>query len=190
MEEASLYGILDFLRETEALKNTLRSSNTSNGRNESTAEHTWRLCLMVMLFEQDYADIDMLKLLKICIIHDLGEAITGDIAAVDQVAGEDKSADERQAMKTLVRPLPQHLQTELLALWDEYEDATSKEAKLAKAFDKLETVLQHTQGNNAPDFDYGFNLLYGKQHTDGDSLTARLRAIIDKDTARLAGEYN
>lgn len=190
MKEAELAGILDFLRGAEQLKNTLRPSRTSNGRHESTAEHTWRLCLMVLLFAGQYPDVDTLKLLKICIIHDLGEAISGDIAAIDQVKGMDKSIEERKDLQTLIRPLPQPLQDEILMLWDEYESATSKEARLAKAFDKLETVLQHTQGKNAPDFDYGFNLTYGKQYTDHDELTSRLRTMIDRDTARLAEENN
>lgn len=190
MKETELAGILDFLRGAEQLKNTLRSSRTSNGRHESTAEHTWRLCLMVLLFAGQYPDVDTLKLLKICIIHDLGEAISGDIAAIDQVEGMDKSIEERKDLQTLIRPLPQPLQDEILMLWDEYESATSKEARLAKAFDKLETLLQHTQGKNAPDFDYGFNLTYGKKYTDHDELTSRLRTMIDRDTARLAEENN
>ncbi len=186
MTETELAGILDFLRGAEQLKNTLRSSRTSNGRHESTAEHTWRLCLMVLLFADQYPDMDTLKLLKICIIHDLGEAISGDIAAIDQVEGMDKSIEERKDLQPLIRPLPQPLQDEILMLWDEYESATSKEARLAKAFDKLETVLQHTQGKNAPDFNYGFNLAYGKQYTGHDPLTARIRSMVDQDTERLA----
>lgn len=87
MNESEIESILDFLRNAEQLKNTLRSAYTSNGRHESAAEHTWRLCLMVLLFEKEYAEIDVLRLIKMCIIHDLGEAINGDIAAIDQVEG-------------------------------------------------------------------------------------------------------
>jgi len=78
------------------------------------------------------------------------------------------------------------LQNEILALWDEYENASSKEALLAKVFDKLETLLQHTQGKNPKDFNYGFNLTYGKKYTDYDQSTSKLRALIDEDTKRLA----
>ena len=186
MKQAELAGILAFLNGAEQLKQTLRSAHTSNGRQESTAEHTWRLCLMVMLFEKQFSDIDMLKLLKMCIIHDLGEAISGDIAAVDQIEGCDKGAQERIDLLELMAPLPQDLQDEILLLWDEYEHASSPEAMMAKAFDKLETMLQHTQGMNPPDFDYGFNLNYGKRYTDNTPLTAQIRTLIDIDTARLA----
>lgn len=190
MREVELEGILEFLRGAEQLKNTLRSSRTSNGRHESTAEHTWRLCLMILLFDKQYPDLDILKLIKICVIHDLGEAINGDIAAVDQIDGVDKGAEERQDLELLIRPLPSSLREEILSLWDEYENASSKEALLAKAFDKIETILQHTQGNNPPGFDYGFNLSYGKKYTDYDDLTAKLRALIDKDTKLLAEGNN
>lgn len=93
-------------------------------------------------------------------------------------------------MELLIRPLPSSLREEILSLWDEYENASSKEALLAKAFDKIETILQHTQGDNPPDFDYGFNLNYGKKYTDYDDLTAKLRALIDKDTKLLAEGNN
>ncbi|GAL04015.1 HMP-PP hydrolase (pyridoxal phosphatase) Cof [Photobacterium aphoticum] len=132
MKQAELAGILAFLNGAEQLKQTLRSAHTSNGRQESTAEHTWRLCLMVMLFEKQFSDIDMLKLLKMCIIHDLGEAISGDIAAVDQIEGHDKGAQERTDLLQLMAPLPQDLQDEILLLWDEYEHASSPEAMMQK----------------------------------------------------------
>ncbi|WP_343561218.1 HD domain-containing protein [Kiloniella sp. b19] len=180
--------VLDFLRAAEQLKNTLRSSKTSSGRQESTAEHTWRLCLMVLLLEADYPEMDMLRLLKICIVHDLGEAVGGDIAAVDQVEGVNKAVQERRDFMSLLKPLPGELQKELLELWDEYEAAVSPEARLAKALDKMETLLQHTQGQNAEDFDYGFNLSYGRNYTDLDHVTAGFRTLLDRETRRLAQE--
>lgn len=186
MSHNDLPSILDFLRATEPLKDTLRSAHTSTGRKESTAEHTWRLCLMALLFEDQYPELDILKLIKICIIHDLGETISGDIAAVDQVAGTDKSYEERKDLQQLVAPLPNNLQDKILNLWDDYDKAASPEAQLAKALDKLETILQHTQGKNPPDFDYSFNLDYGRKYTDLDAMTKKLRSIIDQDTARLA----
>lgn len=190
MKNIEIEGVLEFLRGAEQLKNTLRTARTSNGRHESTAEHTWRLCLMVMMFSEQYPHIDSLKLIKMCIIHDLGEAIGGDIAAIDQVEGSNKGEQERQDLITLIAPLPDNLQQDILVLWDEYENVSSEEAKLAKALDKIETLLQHTQGQNPDNFDYGFNLSYGRKYTDNDELTASVRAIIDKDTESLASANN
>ena len=186
MTPATLNGILTFLKQAEALKHTLRSGFLSDGRAESTAEHSWRLCLMAMLVAQDYPDMDALKLIKICLVHDLGEAIGGDIPATQQVAGHNKSADERADLLTLTALLPEAMRAEIVALWDEYEAAVTPEAKLAKALDKIETCLQHTQGKNPADFDYGFNLGYGQRYTQLDETTRALRAAIDADTERLA----
>jgi putative hydrolase of HD superfamily len=86
--------------------------------------------------------------------------------------------------------LPEDLKVEILELWDEYERVSSDEALLAKEFDKLETVLQHTQGNNPEDFDYLFNLSYGKQYTDYDETTSKIRELIDKETKKLAERNN
>lgn len=181
-----MHQMLDFLRGAERLKDTLRSGYTTQGRPESTAEHTWRLCLMAMLFAGEYPEIDAHRVLKMCVIHDLGEALHGDIPAIHQDPTVDKAIEERSHLLELLAPLPTHKQSELLALWDEYNAAATPEARLAKALDKLETVLQHTQGRNPPDFDYAFNLGYARQYTDYDAFTRRLRAIIDADTQRLA----
>jgi putative hydrolase of HD superfamily len=184
--DAKIRQMLDFLRAAEQLKNTLRSGYTSQGRPESTAEHTWRLCLMVMLFEDEYPAIDHHRVLKLCVIHDLGEALHGDIPAIHQDPTIDKAIEERKHFVALLAPLPADKQGELLALWDEYHAASTPEARLAKAFDKLETVLQHTQGRNPDDFDYAFNLDYARPYTDYDVLTRSLRALIDADTQQLA----
>lgn len=186
MNDNDLFSVLSFLKSAEPLKNTLRSAHTSTGRTESTADHTWRLCLMALIFEDQYQHLDILKLIKLCIIHDLGETIGGDIPAVDQISGMKKSFQERRDMETLVSSLPAALKENILNLWDEYNDVDSEEAQLAKAFDKLETLLQHTQGQNPPNFDYSFNLSYGKQYTNYDELTKKMRFFIDIDTERLA----
>jgi putative hydrolase of HD superfamily len=147
------------------------------------AEHTWRLCLMAMVLAPSFPDVNFERLVKICIIHDLGEAIGGDIPAPEQVKrGGAKSGDERRDLIALLAPLPEALRTEITGLWDEYEAATSAEARLAKGLDKLETILQHTQGANPVDFDYRFNLGYGRQYTADHPVLAELRRILDDET--------
>lgn len=178
-----LTGILDFLRAAESLKTATRSGWTTTGQPESVAEHTWRLCLMALVLRPAFPDIDFAKLVKICIVHDLGEAIGGDIPAPEQARrGGSKSSDERHDLVSLLEPLPQAQQSEILELWDEYEAASSPEARLAKGLDKLETILQHTQGRNPPDFDYRFNLGYGRQHTNHHPVLTQLRQMLDDAT--------
>ena len=104
MTQHELQGCLAFIQQAEKLKNTLRSSHTSTGRSESTAEHTWRLCLMAMVFEAEFKGIDFAKLLKLCLVHDLGEAIGGDIPAVAGAAAGGKTARERDDLLALLEP--------------------------------------------------------------------------------------
>ena len=189
---SELTGILDFLRAAEKLKTNTRSAYTSAGEVESVAEHTWRLCLMALVLAPEYPQLDFARLIRICIIHDLGEAVGGDVPAPEQArraaAGEatGKGEMERRDLLTLLEPLPERLRSEITALWDEYDAASTPEARLAKALDKLETILQHNQGTNPPGFDYRFNLGYGRAHTAGDRVIERIRAILDQETERRA----
>lgn len=182
--------ILQFLCEAERLKNVYRTSWTSGGQRESTAAHTWRLCLIALVLERSFPNIDIGRLLKICIVHDLGEAIGGDIPAIYQQSSAPKAGQERKDLLVLLEPLPDIIKHEIVALWDEYEAAVSAEARIAKALDKIETLLQHNQGANPPDFDYAFNLEYGRKFTDAVPLAAQLRAIIDAETKQKAAQAN
>lgn len=189
---ASLDGVLEFLRATERLKVVTRSAYTSAGDPESVAEHSWRLCLMALVLRDEFPEVDLGKLLAMCVVHDLGEAIGGDVPAPEQARrraldpGATKAAQEREDLLTLLAPLPASVRQTITSLWDEYEAATSPEARVAKALDKLETILQHTQGDNPPDFDYRFNLGYGRAFTDGHPAIVRLRGVLDRETERLA----
>jgi putative hydrolase of HD superfamily len=186
MSGDDLDGILAFLRSAERLKTVARSGWTSAGEPESVAEHTWRLGLMAMLLYGRDPGVDLARLLRMCLIHDLGEAIRGDLPAPAQAGAGAKSAEERADLVELTAPLPAALRAEIVALWDEYEAAESREALLAKGLDKLETILQHTQGRNPADFDYGFNLGYGRRYTEADPLLAALRDRLDQATRRRA----
>jgi putative hydrolase of HD superfamily len=193
---AQLDGILEFLRATERLKVVTRSDYTSEGKQETVAEHSWRLCLMALVLRDEFPDVDLGKLLAMCVVHDLGEAIGGDVPAPEQARrraadpGATKAAQEREDLLTLLAPLPELLRETITALWDEYEAAISPEARAAKALDKLETILQHTQGDNPPDFDYRFNLGYGRAFTAGHPAIVRLREVLDRETERLAERHD
>ncbi len=182
MEATRLRGIIDFIQAVEKLKDTLRSAVTSKGRAKSVAEHSWRLCLLVMMFGRELAGCDHHRLLKLCLVHDLGEAISGDVPAIHQNADDNRVERERADLIELCSPLPKDLRQESLALWDEYNAAATQEAILAKGFDKLETMLQHVIGRNAPDFDYQFNLAYGSEQTSRHPLLAQIRTLVDDAT--------
>ncbi|MBI3791910.1 MAG: HD domain-containing protein [Gemmatimonadetes bacterium] len=182
MTPAELDGTLAFLRAAEALKSTTRSAWTASGTPESTAAHTWRLCLMAMVLADALPGVDQARVLRMLVVHDLAEAVSGDIPAPAQVGAPPKGDRERHELTALVAPLPPGPRQEILALWEEYEAAATREAQVAKALDKLETILQHVQGANPPDFDYAFNLGYGVAHTDRVPELKALRAVLDAAT--------
>ncbi|UQZ91278.1 phosphohydrolase [Deltaproteobacteria bacterium Smac51] len=188
MDITQLNDSLIFIQRAENLKNTLRYAYTSTGRPESTAEHTWRLCLLIMVFSKYFEGADLSKLLRLAVIHDLGEAVCGDVPAIVQSEGDDKSLVERRGMCDLCDGLPEAVRSEFMALWDEYEGASTLEARLVKGLDKLETIMQHNQGANPPGFDYNFNLTYGLEYTSAHPLLNRIRELVDKETrAKAAG---
>ena len=185
MTEDEIEGTLAFLAMAERLKDTLRTGHTTAGRSESTAEHSWRLCLMALVLGDQLGGVDTGRLLRICVVHDLAEALTGDIPA--PAARGDKSAAEREALATLTAPLPAPARDAIIALWEEYETGSTREGRIAKGLDKLETILQHTQGANPPSLDLAYNLDYGRAATNADPLLAAIRAKLDARTrARLA----
>ena len=132
-----LEGVLTFLRAAERLKTQTRSGWTSTGQAESVAEHTWRLCLMAMLLYGHAPGIDLGRLLRMCLIHDLGEAIGGDVPAPAQQPGASKAGQERADLLELTASLPPALRQEILELWDEYERAGEAPAEPAETDAKL-----------------------------------------------------
>lgn len=182
LQQDRLRGLLAFLQAAEQLKDTLRSGATRNGRSESTAEHSWRLALMILVFERNLPGIDVPRLLKLCLIHDLGEAISGDVPAPSQTPDDNRQLRERLDFQALCTPLPGDVAQELLLLWDEYAEAKTHEARLAKAFDKLETMLQHLLMPKGDVIFYDFNLSYGRDRTDYCPLTRQIRDLVDAET--------
>src|SRR3954465_12834404 len=143
MDAARLEGMMEFLQSASALKDTLRTGRTASGRQESSADHSWRLCLLAMLLADDLEGVDLVRLLQLCLVHDLAEAITGDVPAPLQVAADGRKEREREALRTLCTPLPKELRRRILALCAEYDSGCSPESVMAKGLDKIETMLQH-----------------------------------------------
>jgi putative hydrolase of HD superfamily len=187
MTESEIDGTIAFLALIERLKDTLRNGRTSTGRVESTAEHTWRVAMMAMLLAPALG-VEPGRLVKIVLVHDLAEAFTGDLPAPAPRAPGVKEAREREALATLTLTLPSAQRAEIFTLWEEYETGSTPEGRIAKGLDKLETILQHAQGVNPPDFDLGFNLGYGRKDTDAHPLLAAFRARLDSATRARLGE--
>lgn len=184
IDPGRLEGMIEFLQSASALKGTLRTGRTASGRRESSADHSWRLCLLAMLLADDLEGVDLVRLLQLCVVHDLAEAIAGDVPAPRQAAGDGRKEREREALRQLCAPLPKELRQRIEALCAEYEAGCSPESLIAKGLDKIETMLQHLVGANPPGFDYGFNLTYGRQVTDRHPVLRQLRSSLDAKMQR------
>lgn len=180
MDETEARARLDFLEKAEALKDTLRSGFTGAGRREDTASHSWRLCLWLVTFADAFEGLDLARALSMAVVHDLPEAVVGDTPATEERA--DKQEVERAGLAELSAALTPERRAALRALWEEYEAGESLEARVVKGLDKLETILQHTQGANPPGFDHSFNLHYGRAQTDAHPILALLRELVDERT--------
>lgn len=136
---------LDFLMELDALKRVLRMTAVSGGRRrENSAEHSWHLAVMApVLAEHAEAPVDLLRVVKMALVHDVVEIDAGDTFAFDRAAHRDKETRERAAAERIFGLLPADQATELRALWDEFEARRTPEARFANALDRLAGVLQN-----------------------------------------------
>jgi putative hydrolase of HD superfamily len=137
--------LLRFIAIAERLKRELRHSWLADGRRESVAEHTWMMSLLAILFARRLAvPVDLEKTLKMVIVHDLVEAVCGDVPSFENSERmQHKAANERMAMQRLRLNLPEDLGAAIAELWDEFEARETPEARFAGALDKLEVQLQH-----------------------------------------------
>lgn len=180
--DTELEKITAFIDETEKLKSVVRTAWTSTGRRESTAEHSWRLALLAGLLTDYFPETDPAKVMMMCLIHDIGELYGGDVSAALRPDPDEKHETEARAASAVFSLLPEAQARRLAELWNEYCSAASPEARLVKALDKAETILQHNRGKNPPDFDYAFNLEYGREYFEDGGLLEQLRAMLDAET--------
>ncbi|PTX18842.1 putative hydrolase of HD superfamily [Pontibacter mucosus] len=181
--------VLEVLTLAEKLKYELRHSWLSNGRQESVAEHTWRMSLMVVLLEP-YLDqeIDVARTLKMVIVHDLVEAEAGDIPAfeVKTLALEElKRQKELRAIENLREALGHGLGQHVYELWHEFEDKLTYEARVANALDKLELRLQHNHAALDTWLEVEQEAVFRlDNHTWFDSCLDQLRELIEEQAVQ------
>lgn len=172
---------IEFLNVIEKLKCNTRHSWTSSGRHESVAEHSWRLAVMAMLCADEYPDLDMNKVIKMCLIHDFGEALTGDIPAF--LKTDENEKDEEIAVENLLALLPENTKNELSELFEEMKSLNTDEAKLYKSLDNLEGLISHNEADISTWLprEYEENLTYGQKNTQWSEWTKQLREEVKQD---------
>ena len=134
---------LDILHVCERLKDTKRHCTTSKGRVESVAEHSWRISLMAYLLKYEFPEVDINKVVSMCLIHDLGECFTGDIPTFIKTDLDRVTEDD--LLFEWVSSLPKEISKDMKSLYEEMNEQKTLEAKIYKSLDKLEALIQHNE---------------------------------------------
>jgi putative hydrolases of HD superfamily len=180
--------ILNFLALSERLKCELRHSWLSNGRQESVAEHSWQMALMALLIHRHLAQpVDIETTLKMVLIHDLVEAVAGDVPYFD--TGERKQLKakrEQEAIETIRAALDPATGQEIYDLWQAYEAKATAEARFATALDHLEVQIQHNLADFATWEPIEYDLVYTKMDVPcaGDPFLTALCAAVKAQAER------
>ena len=170
------------------LKDTTRHCYTEKGRHESVAEHCWMAALMAFFLQDEFPEADMDKVIRMCLIHDLGEAFTGDIPTFEKT--EENERTEEQLLREWVAALPKVCRDEMTALYDEMERRESLESRIYKAIDNLEAVIQHNLSDLSTWIprEYELNKTYGDDKVAFSPYLTALREEVRQDTLRKIGE--
>ena len=174
--------LLDIMNLAERLKDTTRHCYTKNGRKESVGEHCWMASLMAFFLRDEFPEADMDKVMKMIIIHDLGEAFTGDIPTFDKTDANEKT--EEELLYGWVRSLPEPYAQEMLSLYEEMAERKTLEAKIYKAIDGMEAVIQHNISDISTWIprEYELNVTYADDKVAFSDYLKELREEIRKDT--------
>ena len=173
---------MELLDRAEKLKNNTRHSWTSSGRHESVAEHSWRLAFMAYFMKDEFPDVDINKVILMCMMHDFGEAFTGDIPAFDKTSDDENT--EENVIKEWIDSLPEPYSAELAELFAEMKERKTTEAKLYKALDKMEAVIQHNEADISTwlPLEYDLQLTYGEKETAFSDATRNLKKRANEDS--------
>ena len=143
MNTTALGQQIAFICEIEKLKGVTRANKTLDGRNENSAEHSWHVALMALLLEEHaQSQLDMLKITRMLLIHDIVEIDAGDTWIFDEDQTS-KLETETRAANRLFTLLPANQQDQYLSLWHEFEDRITEEAKFAAVIDGIQPLLNH-----------------------------------------------
>ena len=174
--------LIDFLRVMERLKDAPRHCWTTGGRRESVAEHSWRVALMAMLMADEFPELDIDRVIRMCLVHDIGEAVTGDIPTFLKTDAD--RVVEGHEVEALIGGLPEPWPRQLGTLFDEMEALETPEAKLYKALDRMEAIQSHNESavETWLPLEYELNLTYGERDAAFSPYLAGLRAEMRRDT--------
>lgn len=174
--------LIEALAVAERLKDTTRHCYTTKGRQESVAEHSWMMTLMAFFMKNEFPEADINKIIQMCIIHDLGECFTGDIPTF--VKTKEHEETEERLLNDWIKSLPETTRNEMINLYKEMEERQTLEAKIYKAIDSLEALMQHNFSDISTwsENEYELNLTYADDRVNFSEYLSGLREEIRKDT--------
>ncbi len=172
---------LEIVKRAGKLKTNTRHCYTEEHRKESVADHSWRIALMAMLLsgQEEFADRDMNRVIRMCLIHDLGEAFTGDIPSFEKK--ETDSKREEDIFYKWIQSFPEPQKREWLSLLEEMKAMESKEAKTYKALDKLEAVISHDESDISSwlPLEYDLQLSYAQKNVAFSSYLSEVSEAVN-----------
>ena len=180
--------LIQNLAVAERLKDATRHCYTSGGRHESVAEHSWRMTLMAYWVSDEFPEANLEKLFKMCLIHDLGEAFTGDIPSFEKTQANEKQ--EAELLYEWTSSLPEPFASEMTALYHEMEERQTLEARIYKALDNLEALISHNESDLSTwiPLEYDLQMTYGNDKVIFSEYLTRLRDQVREDSKRKIAE--
>jgi len=158
---------IDFIKEIDKIKYIQRRTKLFNSdRRENDAEHSWHLAMMaIVLSEHSDYEIDLLKVIKMVLIHDIVEIDSGDTFIYDQNKNHENTEEELKSAQRIFGILPKEQAEEFIRIWTEFEEGKSNEAKFARTMDRLEPLLQNTSndGGTWKEFGVKYQTVYDKK---------------------------
>lgn len=167
MTSENLAKQIAFIKEIDKIKYIRRRTRLFNSdRNENDAEHSWHLAMMALVLS-DYSDaeVDLLKVIKMVLIHDIVEIDAGDTFIYDPNKNHENTEEELKSAQRIFGLLPEKQAAEFIEIWTEFEEGVSEEAKFARAMDRLEPLLQNTSngGGTWKEFGVRYQQVYDKK---------------------------
>ena len=174
--------LIDTLAVAGRLKDTTRHCYTPGGRHESVAEHSWRITLMAYWISDEFPEANLEKLLKMCLIHDLGEAFTGDIPSFEKT--EVNEEREAELLFKWMKSLPEPFAIEMMELYREMEERKTLEARIYKALDNMEALISHNESDIQTwlPLEYDLQMTYGNDKVAFSEYLTELRDMIREDS--------